>query len=257
MDEKYILTIDVGTQSIRGIIFDKSGNMAAKEKREYTPYFSLAPGYAEKDANFYWSTICDVCQTLKENNQGVFEGIIGVTITTMRNTVVPVNQKGEPLRAAILWLDQRRAISDEKFPAFYKMALKIVKEEVKIRNFKKAFRWQWIKENEKEVYDSTYKYLLLSAFLNFKLTGFFIDSSASQIGYIPFDFKRVKWASKYDIKSFVFNIDINKMPQLVDSGGIAGSVSKEASHETGLPKGLPVIASGSERVRDSWNRLYK
>lgn len=245
--EKYILTIDVGTQSIRGIIFDNKGNIVDKIKKEYTPYFSNFPGYAEQEGDFYWELICHATQELKKRQHKVFKALIGVTLTTMRNTVVLVDKSGKPLRPAILWLDQRMANAVEKIPLAYTSVLKVLGEEEKINNFRKVFRWQWIKENEKDVYDNTHKYLLLSAFLNYKLTGNFRDSSASQIGYIPFDFKRRKWASKYDVKSIAFNIDRDKMPHLVEPEDQIGIITKKASEETGIKRGIPVIASGSDK----------
>lgn len=247
MKEKLLLTIDIGTQSIRGIIFDNFGNIIEKEKREYNPYFSNAPGYAEQDADVYWKTICEVCQKLKNVNRAAFESILGVTLTSMRNTVVMVDENGIPLRPAILWLDQRMAEAKEKIPVIYGMAFKALKQQEKIHNFKRVFRWQWIKENEKDTYYKTYKYLLLSAYLNYKLTGYYLDSSASQIGYIPYDFKKRKWASKLDVKSVVFDIDKDKMTDLVEPGELLGRISKTASTETGLKEGLPVIASGSDK----------
>ncbi len=247
MGLKYILTIDVGTQSTRGIIFDNQGQIIEKEKREYNPYFSNVPGYAEQEGDFYWHTICDVCQVLKQKQPKIFEDLLGVTLTTMRNTVVPVDENGEPLRPVILWLDQRMAKAHDKIPFMYASVLKLIGEEKKIQNFRRVFRWQWIKENEKNVYKNTYKYLLLSAYLNFKLTGHFIDSTASQIGYVPYDFKRRKWASKYDVKSIAFNIDHKKMPKLVEPGEEIGLISSKASCETGIQAGIPVIASGSDK----------
>ncbi len=247
MKERYILTIDVGTQSTRGIIFNEEGKIVIKEKREYNPYFSDSLGYAEQDTNLYWENICSICHRLKEKNNRIVNEIIGVTITTMRNTVVLADREGAPLRPAILWLDQRRAASDEKLPFLYRLAVKTVREEEMVHNFKKAFRWQWIKENEKDICERTDKYLMLSAYLNFKITGRFIDSTASQIGYIPFDFKKGKWAADNDIKSFVFNIDKDKMTGLTEPGTLIGNVNKKAAEETGLPEGLPVIATGSDK----------
>lgn len=247
MGGKYILTIDVGTQSTRGIVFDNQGNIIEKEKKEYEPYFSNFPGQAEQEADFYWNTICDICKRLKEKKANVFEAILGVTLTTMRNTIIPVDEDGKPLRPAILWLDQRMAKAQDKIPLIYASVLKAIGEKEKIQNFRQVFRWQWIKENERTIYDSTYKYLLLSAYLNYKLTGDFVDSTASQIGYVPFDFKRRKWASKYDVKRIAFNIERKKMPQLVEPGVHIGVVSFKASCETGIKEGIPVIASGSDK----------
>ncbi|HPB48187.1 MAG TPA: FGGY family carbohydrate kinase, partial [Exilispira sp.] len=70
MEKTNFLTIDCGTQSTRVMIFDKYGNILAKEKIEYEPYFSLKPGYAEQDANVFWNSIITGCQQIKERYDG-------------------------------------------------------------------------------------------------------------------------------------------------------------------------------------------
>jgi len=40
-------------------------------------------------------------------------------------------------------------------------------------------------------------FLFLSGYLTFLLTGKFVDSIGCQVGYIPFDYKRMKWAGKW------------------------------------------------------------
>jgi len=54
MIDKYVLTIDCGTQSIRALIFDKNGTLIGKKKREFEPYFSNYPGWAEQNPEVYW-----------------------------------------------------------------------------------------------------------------------------------------------------------------------------------------------------------
>ncbi|MDR3318335.1 MAG: carbohydrate kinase, partial [Clostridiales bacterium] len=50
MRKPYVLTYDLGTQSVRAMIFDAEGNLLAKRKIKYEPYFSLKPGWAEQRA---------------------------------------------------------------------------------------------------------------------------------------------------------------------------------------------------------------
>ena len=55
-----VLIVDVGTQSMRGIIFDDKGNMLAKEQVKYKPYLSKENGYMEQSADMYWQVFCSI-----------------------------------------------------------------------------------------------------------------------------------------------------------------------------------------------------
>ena len=58
-NDKTILTIDFGTQSVRVAIFDEKGNPLAIEKEKYDPpYFSTLPNYAEQDPHYYYQCLC-------------------------------------------------------------------------------------------------------------------------------------------------------------------------------------------------------
>lgn len=246
---EYILSIDCGTQSIRALIFDTEGNLIAKESMEFKrPYYSDYPGWAEQDANVYWNGLCNVCKNIKEKNNNIFENVAGVTITTMRDTVVNVDKNGDPLRPVILWLDQRMAKCEEPIPLFYNLIYTLIGMKSAVEISRRKSKANWIKENEKEIWEKTYRYLMLSGYLNFMLTGEMIDSVACQIGHIPFDYKNFSWPKSFlNYRWSMFGVEEDKLPSLVQPGSIIGYVTEKASKESGIKKGLPVIASASDK----------
>ena len=62
MNNPYVLAIDCGTQSIRAIMFDTEGNIIAKAKKSFEPYFSREPGWGEQNPELYWDNLCFVCK---------------------------------------------------------------------------------------------------------------------------------------------------------------------------------------------------
>ena len=109
MDDKdLLLAIDIGTQSLKALIFDLEGQLLAKELVPFTPYFSEQPTWAEQDPDVFWQALCRACQGLWRQNHNYRERIAGAAITTQRGTVVNVDENGKPLRPAMLWLDQRK-----------------------------------------------------------------------------------------------------------------------------------------------------
>jgi sugar (pentulose or hexulose) kinase len=49
-----ILALDVGTQSVRALVFDPRGVLVAHSRIPIEPYVSPQPGWAEQDAELYW-----------------------------------------------------------------------------------------------------------------------------------------------------------------------------------------------------------
>src|SRR5690606_4807826 len=105
----------------------------------------------------------------------------------------------------------------------------------------------WIKEYEPEIWQKTKKYLMFSGYINYLLTGNMVDSIANMIGHIPFDYKKKEWMSPKSLTYFAFVIEREKLCDLVEPGTIIGNITKEASKETGIPEGLPVVAAGSDK----------
>ena len=105
-----VLVFDIGTQSTRALLVSSEGKILAKAQKGHHPaYVSRKSGWAEQDPDFYYQNLCRVSRQLRESFPDIFAQIRAVTLTTIRCTSVCLGRDGEPLRPAILWLDQRRA----------------------------------------------------------------------------------------------------------------------------------------------------
>jgi sugar (pentulose or hexulose) kinase len=111
-------------------------------------------------------------------------------------------------------------------------------------------RSNWIQQNQPEIWDKTHKFLFLSGYLSYKLTGEFRDSAGNVIGTIPFDVKKFNWAGKWDVKWRIFPLGPDKLPVLINPTELLGQVTRRASEETGIPAGLPVIAASNDKACD-------
>lgn len=243
----YILAIDIGTQSLRAIIFNAEGMIEGKQRIEYDPYSSPQPGWAEKDPNDYWRCLGKAVGALKKECAGIWPLLSGIVVTALRDTPVCLDREGEVLRPAILWLDQRMAAGSPAFTFLETSAMKIVGMEESMKTLYRRAKSNWLMEKEPETWSETDKYLQISGYINYLLTGKFIDSEASQIGYIPFDYKQKAWQTKVNYKMKLMTIELSRLPDLVEPGAIIGEVTKKAAAETGLPSGLPVLAGGSDK----------
>ncbi|MCL1865750.1 MAG: FGGY-family carbohydrate kinase [Spirochaetes bacterium] len=244
-----VLAIDAGTQSIRAALIDFKGNILKICKTEIEPYFSLKPGWAEQHPEYFWKVLGATSKKLLNDLPVKKESIRGVTLTTQRDTMVNLDKDGIPLRPAIIWLDRRRADKIDWPPLYLKLLLKAIKFYDPLIYSMKESEANWIYQNEPKIWDKTDKFLFLSGYLTYKLTGEFVDSTGNQVGYVPFDYKRHRWAKDSDLKWKMFPcINRNQLPNLVKPSELLGYISSKAAMHTGIPSGLPIFAAAADKA---------
>ena len=244
----YLLAIDNGTQSVRALLFDVRGNLAAKSQVFLQPYFSTHPGWAEHDADGYWQAVCDACQQLWRSTAIEKAQVTGVAVTTQRGTVVNLDHDGVPLRPAITWLDQRQTWQIPPLAPWWRAAFRLARLDGTIRYFRREAEINWIAAQQPDVWRRTHKFLLLSGFLNYRLCGRFIDSTGSQVAYIPFDYKRHAWAGRHDWKWQALAIKPAMLPELVAPGSRMGTITAAAALATGILEGTPLLAAAADKA---------
>ena len=106
----------------------------------------------------------------------------------------------------------------------------------------------WIEQHEPDIWAQVHKFLLLSGYHNYKLTGQYNDAIASTVGFVPFDYKIQQWADQKDWKWRAMPITPSMLPKVLPAGSTLGSITAQAAQETGIPEGLPLIASGSDKA---------
>jgi len=247
-NDPLILAIDNGTQSVRALLFDLAGNLVAKGKQEIEPYFSQQPGWAEQQPEYFWDNLGKACQRLWDSTEVSPSQVAGVTVTTQRGTVVNLDRQGQPLRPAIIWLDQRRTEHYPKLPLWLRVPVALIGQHEALYQFQSKAECNWLAADEPDVWEKTRHFLLLSGYLSWRLTGEIRDAVGSQVGYLPFDFRRHHWAKAADIKWRALQVKPAQLPKLVPSGEVLGVISPQAAAATGIPAGLPLIASGADKA---------
>ncbi|PKM67256.1 MAG: carbohydrate kinase [Firmicutes bacterium HGW-Firmicutes-2] len=243
----YVLAIDCGTQSLKAVVFDQTGKTIASKQVEFEPYYAHKPGYAEQNPQIYYDSLCIATQELIKVHPIFLNTVKAITITTQRDMAICVDDQGVALRPAIIWADQRMIDEPRKMAIHHRLLFSAIGMKPTVDILSRSCKAHWIQDHEPLIWKKTYKYLQLSAYLNHKLTGLFLDSVASQIGHIPFSYKHFRWEKKNSLKHDIFHIEDDKLCDLVQSSEIIGRLTNKAAKETGLPPKLRVIAAGSDK----------
>ncbi|MFI3166698.1 MAG: FGGY-family carbohydrate kinase [Bacillota bacterium] len=246
--QSVVITFDVGTQSLRGMIVDKKGNLLAFEREMYeAPYFSQFPTWAEQKPNFYYESLCRVSRKLKENNKELFESAIAVTVTVFRDTTLCLDKNNKPLRDIVMWLDKRETKNSKKLSPLQTVAFKAVGMLDVIKSQQKMASCNWVQENQPEIWEKTAKFVLLPTYLNYQLTGNLIDSNANIIGHVPIDYKNKRWQPKGALTRCLADIPMEKLVPIVNPGDTIGHITEQTSIDSGIKQGLPLIATGADK----------
>ena len=246
--DECVISIDAGTQSIRASLIDFRGNILQIVKNEIEPYYSQNPGWAEQDPEYFWKVLAQTCKKLMTTLVVKKESILGVTLTTQRNTMISLDANGKPLRPAFIWMDRRKARSENWPPLYLRIPLQLMGlYDIAIYGIMEC-EANWIYQNERYIWDKTNKFLFLSGYLTYRLCGEYTDSTGNQVGYVPFNYKKQEWASDRDFKWQIFHIEKSHLPRLVKPGEYLGYISRHAAKETGLPEGLPLIAAAADKA---------
>ncbi len=244
----HVLAIDCGTQSVRALLFDPAGTLVARERVEIEPYRSERPGWAEQDPDYCWRSLGEACQRLWSSAPVPREAVAGVALTGQRATVVNVDARGRPLRPAVVWLDQRRTEGLPRIGGLWGVAFRLARVSETVAHFQAEAEANWIREHQPEVWRATHRYLLLTGYLTYRLVGRFVDSVGCQVGYVPFDYRRLRWAGPRDWKWRAVPIERELLPDLVPPAGVLGEITPEAAEATGIPVGLPLVAAAADKA---------
>ncbi|WP_414151412.1 FGGY-family carbohydrate kinase [Acetobacterium carbinolicum] len=242
-----VLTIDCGTRGLRGILFDEQGNELAKSEELFTGYYSKHFQWKEASPEMFWEALVKVVCELKVKQPDLFLTIRGMTVSCQRDVITVVDERGKPLRDFISWLDRRELTEPLPYPWPYDLLFKAIGFSGYAKSFSKTAHVNWIKVSEPDIWAKTHKVVFLSTYFLTRLTGNIADSRSNTAGHLPFDTKKKQWCGKYDVKSQILQMEPEKCYELTDSCEVIGKLTAEAAEITGLPVGLSIIASGTDK----------
>jgi sugar (pentulose or hexulose) kinase len=241
------LSIDLGTQSVRAILFDDTGQLIGTGHKPLPEPEAPSTGAAEWPAPLFWAAVVAAVDNLRKQGHHL-DSVKSLALTCQRGTVVTLDARGEPLRPAISWLDQRQASPPPPIPRWLELGFSALGHKATLDYFRAQAEVNYLATHEPEIWEATRHFLLLSGYIHYRLTGLFRDSAANIVGYLPFDFRRHQWAPPGDWKWRALAISPDWLPEIVPVGAILGHLTDAAAEELGLPPSLPIVAAASDKA---------
>ncbi len=246
----YNIGFDLGSSSVKVAITDAiSGKkvISLHEPIEEMPIIALQSDWAEQDPMSWWYYLCTASKKAIATSKIDAAKITAIGISYQMHGLVIVDEMGAPLRDAIIWCDSRAVAIGNK--AYNDLGKDVCGAQFlnSPGNFT-ASKLKWVKENEPEIYDKIYKYMLPGDFISYQLTGEIATTKNGLSEGILWDYKNNTVASK--LLNY-YGIDQDLTPSIVENFSVQGAVHELAAEATGLPKGIPVTYRAGDQPNNA------
>jgi len=228
----YILSIDAGTTAFKTSLFDEKGRLLGIFTYEYellTPTSLAVELPAETFWNAFKSGIKNVLKKTKVNPSD----IRALGLSVQGETLLMIDKKGDPLRNAIIWLDNRAQKEAEILSKEFDVNRLSYKTtgQVKIVPTWPASKIFWVRNHEKNVFDKVYKYLLLEDYLIYKMTGEYVAEGSLLCSTVYWNISTKKY---WDEMLEYLHVSTSQLPSIKESGEPVGNIKPEVAKELGL-----------------------
>lgn len=245
---KYLLGVDIGTYSSKGVLVTEKGEVVASKTVPHELAMP-APGHVEHDPETdWWGDFITIIDALL-NNSGVDPGAIaGIGISTISPAVVPINTEGAALRPAILYGIDTRAGEEIHVLEQALGRETLARKGIQLSSQSAAPKVMWIRRHEPEVWAQTDEIVNGSGYLVKRLTGKATLDVYDACAFAPyFDLESLQWSKA--VADQVAPVEM--MPEITWTSAVAGTVTAEAARETGLAAGTPVITGTADAAAEA------
>ncbi len=275
MSQSYILTFDLGTSGPKVALFDENCKCIGHQFEEVPLLLSEGGGAEQRPSD--WTNAIRTCYKKLIASTGVdTKKIAAINCTAQWSGTVAIGKDGKELMNSIIWMDTRGA----------EYVKELTHGPIRVEGYGvgKILKWirltgggptksgkdpiahiLYIQKRLPQVYAATHKFLEPKDYLNFWLTGRYAASYDSITLHWVTDNRNINNITYHDGLIALTGIDKAKLPDLVPTNSVLGTVTKEIAEEFGLNPDVKVVsgtpdvqsaAVGSGAIRDYEGHLY-
>ena len=241
----HLLGIDVGTGGTRAVLLDSRGRVISTSTAEHAPMSSPRIGWAEQSPDDWWRATCQAVKDCLAKSHIAAHEIAGIGLTGQMHGLVLLDEKGQVLRPALLWCDQR---TEEECQEITRQigAERLIELTANpaLTGFTLPKIW-WVSKHEPEIWTRVRSLMLPKDYIRFRLTGTRAIDVADASGTLMFDVVHRQWSRPM---LEISRVDEAWLPKVYESSEISGRVSEEGARLSGLWSGIPVVAGAGDQA---------
>jgi len=251
---KKVITYDVGTTGIKTCIFEISDSikLLASAMEGYKLYIG-EHGEAEQDPHELWNAMCNTTKKVIQESNIPSESIEGISFCSQMQGLILVDKNGEPVRAAMSYMDQRanRELKEGIAHGLMISGINVFKllKSVRVTGAVAAsvkdpvWKYKWVERNEPGNFKRVYKWLDIKEYLILKCTDRFVMTKDSAFGTLLYDVRKNCFSGEI---CKMYGVRMEHLPEIVNSTDMVGCLTKKAAEQLNLKEGTPVFGGGGD-----------
>ncbi len=256
MGKKYVIAYDIGTTGVKTCLFEIENEikLISAAMEGYNLYI-LPGGGAEQDPDEWWQAICNTTKTVFSKCDILPEQIEGISFCSQMQGLVLVDKDLRPVHRAFSYMDQRakKQIKDgiaygikiAGANIFKLIPSLIITGAVSASVKDPVWKYNWVKENEPENFKRVHKWLDVKEYIICRMTDRCVMTRDSAFGTLLYDIRKGKEGFSKTICNLL-GVDINHLPEIVESTDWVGGLTEKAAAELGLKPGTAVFGGGGD-----------
>ncbi len=239
----YVLGIDLGTGSLKGILMDKLGNIIFTSSADYD-LKQPKKGHMEQNPED-WIIACEqVLMEIKKNINDFSEKLEGISFSGQMHSLVLLDENNEVLRPAILWNDTRTTQECEQIMMELSDEFVNITSNIALEGFTLP-KVLWIQKNEPAIWRKVRHMLLPKDYLSYWFTGSLCMDYSDASGTVMLDMTSNEWSDKI---LMTYDIPKEYLPKLVNSSDQVGIVNQRICSDLGITHEVKVFAGGADNA---------
>lgn len=228
------LGIDIGTSGCKVLLIDETGTVLRQASAEY-PILVPRPLWSEQNPEEWWQGVLKCLAEINEPNPDA----IGVT-GQMHGSVF-LDDRGEVVRPALLWNDQRTVEECAEIDrAVGPARLRTITCNPPLTGFQLP-KVLWLRNHELSQYQRVRSILLPKDYIRFRLTGDRVTEVSDASGTGLLDVPNRGWSAEIAAR---LELDPELFPRVIESSEITG-ITRGVP---GLADGIPVVGGGGDQA---------
>lgn len=241
---QHLLGLDIGTSGAKALLCDTNGRVVATATAEY-PLASPRPLWSEQDPADWWRGAREaIVAVLREAGAGAAQ-VAALGLTGQMHGATFLDARGEVIRPALLWNDQRTAAECAEITERVGAARLIELAGNPALTGFQAPKILWLRNHEPAHYARVARVLLPKDYIRLKLTGVAAADASDAAGTLLLDLRARDWSDEI-LRALAIPRDW--LPAVVEGPDVTGGLLPEVATELGLPAGLPVVAGGGDNA---------
>ncbi len=227
--DELILTVDVGTSSVKAVLYDTAGRVLATAQRRYG-YQSPQPGWAEADPQEWWEGTRQAIQELA----GMFDlgRVAALSCTGQMHTAVFLDEQGRVIPPTILWLDRRASHELDELQSRWHLP------PYELNSTYTLPKLYWLSRHHPEVLARVHKIIWPKDYIRYRLTGEICTDLTEAGGAALLDWRTRDWTLD---RLEAVGLSARVLPEVRPADGSGGSLLPDVAAELGLNPAAKVV----------------